>query len=120
MPEYESTIWPLGMMFKFVDVRKVLESIVGWKDDKSWRVLVIAGEKDRLMGVSLMERMAAMYRAALQTCWWGVGDTTRDVRRGDGQEGVGFSVIKGSGHHVQNDLHWEECAEQVLAFVNRL
>jgi hypothetical protein len=23
-------------------------------------------------------------------------------------------------NHVQNDLHWEECAEQVLAFVNQL
>jgi hypothetical protein len=120
MPEYEGIVWPLGMMFRFVDVRKVLESIVGWKDDKNWRILVIAGEKDRLNSVSLMERMAAMYRAALETCWSGKGDARRDVRRRDGQDGVGFSVIKGSEHHVQNDLHWEECAEQALAFVNQL
>jgi hypothetical protein len=72
------------------------------------------------MGVSLMERMGAMYRTALEACWSGMANTKRDVRRGDEQGGVGFSVVKGSGHHVQNDLHWEECAEQVLAFVNQL
>lgn len=42
MPEYESLVWPMGMMFAFVNVRNVLKSIVGWKDEGQRRVLVIA------------------------------------------------------------------------------
>jgi hypothetical protein len=62
IPEYESLVWPMGMMFAFVNVRNVLKSIVGWKDEGQRRVLVIAGEKDTLMGIELMRQMAADYR----------------------------------------------------------
>lgn len=62
MPEYESLVCPLGMMFSFVNVGNVLRYVVGWKDGRQERILVIAGEKDTLMGVHLMQRMAADYR----------------------------------------------------------
>jgi hypothetical protein len=62
MPEYESLVWPLGMMFSFVNVGNVLKSVVGWRDERQARVLIIAGEKDTLMGVGLMRKMAADYR----------------------------------------------------------
>jgi hypothetical protein len=34
MPEYESVVWPLAMIFSFVNVSNVLKSIVGWKNEK--------------------------------------------------------------------------------------
>jgi hypothetical protein len=30
MPEYESLIWPLGMIFPFGSIKKVLMNIIGW------------------------------------------------------------------------------------------
>ncbi|KAN0110963.1 alpha/beta-hydrolase [Hyaloscypha variabilis] len=127
MPEYESLVWPLGMMLSFVDVAKVLKGIVGWKDEKQQRVLVIAGEKDTLMGVELMRRMAADYRQrfiTLAKSFWrfhGVEEGASDLKAGsDDQCGISFEVIKGSGHHIQNDLYWEECAERILVFVDQL
>jgi hypothetical protein len=127
MPEYESLVWPLGMMFRFVDVTEVLKGIVGWKDKKQQRILVIAGEKDTLMGVELMRRMAADYRQrfiTLAKSFWrfhGVEEGASDLKAGsDDQCGVGFEVIQGSGHHIQNDLYWEECAERILVFIDQL
>ena len=29
MPEYEGIIWSFGMMFRFVDVRNILDGIIG-------------------------------------------------------------------------------------------
>lgn len=56
--------WPIGMMFSFINVTEVLKNIIGWRSESRDRVLVIAGENDKLMGVALMQRMAVDYRQA--------------------------------------------------------
>ncbi|KAH7395560.1 Alpha/Beta hydrolase protein [Cadophora sp. MPI-SDFR-AT-0126] len=142
MPEYESMLWPLQMMTRFVDVGRVVRSVVGWgraefgKENgdgegriEEKRMLIIAGEKDMLMGVELMRRMAAEYREAVRKGWGSLvsetdragGNTSAVVSGGPGEEdGVGFEVVLGSGHHVQNDLYWEDCAGKILEFVEQL
>lgn len=117
IPEYESILWPLGMMFSFVNVRNVLGNLIGWGSVLKQRVLVIAGSKDTLMGVVLMRRMAERYRkefAALKHSRVAQPDTKDDPGA------VGFTIIEGSGHHIQNDLQWEDSASQILAFVQQL
>jgi len=124
MPEYESLIWPSGMMFRFVNVRNVLSNIVGWEDYRHERVLIVAGEKDTLMGVELMRRMAAEYRQASLDILRTSSDSKKEEvdvagnNKGDG--GVGFAVIPGSGHHIQNDLSWEESADKIISFLDQL
>ena len=117
-------LWPLQMMTRFVDVGKVVRSVAGWGKGgvRSKRMLIVAGEKDVLMGVDLMRRMAAEYRDAVKKGWSAlVGETETAARAVSGDEhGVGFEVVMGSGHHLQNDLYWEDCAEKILAFVEQL
>lgn len=132
MPEYESLTWPLGMIFPFVSVKKVLMNIVGWHQGRQ-RLLVVAGEKDMLMGVSLMRQMATQYRRNFVTSVRRLllkdekeldSDETDDLNIQEGVEssvnGVRFVVIKGSGHHLQNDVQWKDCAGQVLGFLDHL
>ena len=106
-------LWPLQMMTRFVDVGNVVRSVVGWGKGgvQGKRMLIIAGEK-----------MAAEYRKAAMKGWVAlVGETETTARAIPGDEdGVGFEVVMGSGHHLQNDLYWEDCAEKVLAFVEQL
>ncbi|KAH9213717.1 Alpha/Beta hydrolase protein [Leptodontidium sp. 2 PMI_412] len=118
MPEYESMLWPLQMMTRFVDVGRVVRSITGWGKG-GIRLLVVAGEKDRLMDVELMRQMAAEYRVAVEKGREElVGESGGDVINGGEQ--VGFEVVMGSGHHLQNDLYWEDCAGKILVFVEQL
>ncbi|KAL2072055.1 hypothetical protein VTL71DRAFT_11398 [Oculimacula yallundae] len=118
LPEYESMVWPLQMMLRFVDVGKVLGNIIGWTKGGK-RVLVIAGEKDPLMVVDLMRRMAAEYRIAVNGNWTSlVGESESTVNVG--ADVVGLEVVGGSGHHLQNDIYWEDCAEKILAFVEQV
>lgn len=124
MPEYESLLWPIGMMLPFINVKNVLENILGWGSTLKQRLLVVAGRKDTLCGVVLMERMANQYRKAFTSLikhkHLQVGPSVADVDAKDGSAAVGFAVIEGSGHHIQNDLQWEDGASQILAFVEQL
>lgn len=88
-------LWPLGQMFTFANPRKILKNILGWeKDQDQMRILVIAGEKDRLMSVSIMERLARGLRKAAR----GLGLYSQDEgEKGVGEEVVGFEIVKGSG-----------------------
>jgi hypothetical protein len=129
MSEFESLLWPLGMMLPFVNTRNVLKNIVGWgltpvKD----RVLVLAGSKDTLMGVKLMRRMAQDYRKAfgmlvkrkLLQAHLAVAESTNKDDDEVFSFGVRFNVVEGAGHHMQNDLQWEDSASQLLTFVEQL
>ncbi|KAF5378583.1 hypothetical protein D9615_007102 [Tricholomella constricta] len=125
LSEYESLIWPLGMMLPFVNVRNVLRNVLGWGSAASARVLVVAGGKDALMGVVLMQRMAEQFKSGFATLVRrkqlqvgpGLGAGDEQERSGGA---VSFTVIEGAGHHIQNDLQWEESAKQILAFVEDL
>jgi len=132
MPEYESLIWPMSMMFRFINLGKVLQNIVGWrlrvteeKRNIGQNILVIAGREDKLMSSDLMERMAGEYRVKreeMMRCQKKAQKSTVDIGTWDGadrERGIGFEIVNG-GHHVQNDLWWEDCAERIHVFVEQL
>jgi hypothetical protein len=114
MPEYESMLWPLGQMLKFAKVENILKSIVGWDRGNGPRVLVVAGEKDRLMTGDVMKKLAEGYEDAMVRMfgksWGSEGEKGGEVLR----------VVKGAGHHLQNDLQWEDGAEKILRFLEEL
>lgn len=35
-------------------------------------------------------------------------------------DGVVFDVVEGSGHHIQNDLYWEDAARKISEFIEQL
>lgn len=119
MPEYESMVWPLGQMFPFVNVRGVLSNILGWESGGESRLLVVAGELDQLMGVKLMRDMARVYGCAVQK-YLPVGSNVKSKENAEEDDRVGFEVVNASGHHLQNDLHWEEGAKKIQAFLEQL
>lgn len=107
MPTYESFLWPLGLMFRVADPRKVLESIVrsGTVKRGDERLFLLAAEQDKLMSVDLMERQAAEYRTAASKL---------------GDESIRYEVVQAAGHHLQNDLQWEDGANKLLSWYEQL
>ncbi|KAF9457200.1 Alpha/Beta hydrolase protein [Collybia nuda] len=121
MPAFESLLWPLGMMVPFINTGSVLKNILGWSPMLKDRLFVMAGSEDTLMGTTLMCRMAQHYRKAFRVL------VKRKILRVDPDaaeppscDGVRFGVIEGAGHHMQNDLQWQESAHQLLAFIEQL
>ncbi|KAI0855623.1 Alpha/Beta hydrolase protein [Xylaria cubensis] len=124
---YESFLWPMGMMFRFVDPKRVLWSITGW--GLSNRVLIMAGTEEKLMTRPVQEKCAETYRTAFSEL---VRQTKIDAKddaihpsSGDGGldnagHGVELAWVPGAGHHLQNDTTWEVGAEKLLAFLSRL
>ncbi|KAG6908497.1 hypothetical protein DXG01_004431 [Tephrocybe rancida] len=121
MAEYESLVWPFGMMFPFVKVQNVLKNVVGWGPMLGARVLVVAGAKDALMGVSLMRRMAGQYRKSFEVLARRrqLGVELSEEQRESAIGAVDFAIVN-SGHHIQNDINWEDGAYKILAFVEQL
>ncbi|KAH7635831.1 Alpha/Beta hydrolase protein [Sordaria sp. MPI-SDFR-AT-0083] len=149
-----SFLWPLGMGWRFVDPEKVLLQISDWDETRArvsgegkgkegqrgqQRVLVIAGEKDKIMTPDIMQKLAEWYRAAYGVLVVGkkidgvVRDTEEDEaaedieemeegRRDmeDGGMGVRYAIVPGAGHHCQNDVGWEVGAGKVLEFYRQL
>lgn len=93
LAEYESLIWPLSLMRRFVDVRRVLDGCLG-------KLLVLAAEEDRLMGLKDMRRMVAEYR-----------------RVGFGE--VEWACLEGSGHSLQMDVKWREAASILESWLQK-
>lgn len=109
MPTYESFLWPLNLMFRIADPRKVLGHIIDVASERkaTQRLLVMAGEQDKLMTMDLMTRQAAEYRIAAKTV-------------GGSDNNVAFEVIGGAGHHLQNDLQLEAGAEKLVEWYGKL
>jgi pimeloyl-ACP methyl ester carboxylesterase len=122
------------MIPKFVDFRKVVErSIVGLGGSKpdSERILILVGELDVFMDVRTMHRLAKRYREAVRHS---IGENEEgrvssfEGHEVDGEQaymedrgdGVRMVVVKGAGHHVQNDLQWEVGAQRVVDFLQQL
>jgi hypothetical protein len=125
MPKYESFLWPNGMMLPFVNFKNVLMRISGWGTGNSERVLVLAGEKDRLVSLDITQREAREYRDALKGLVQAkMLEVTVDGVSEEGLEstgcGVQYRVVEGVGHHFQNDSMWEEGAEKLLRFYQHL
>lgn len=118
----ESMAWPLATFGMFADPEKIVRAAglparYGGKSevDLKPRVLVIAGGKDVLMKPGVMAKLVGLLRAAVRLGLVSAGS------EGDAQEGVKdaveFRVVQGSGHQLMNDIHWKECAENLLKFL---
>lgn len=99
MNRYESYLWPFGMMYSFTSPSNILSHI---RNDgaSGEKVLVMAGTQDKLMTVPVTEKTATFYREA--------GNDKRD--------GVRLRFVEGAGHHLQNDVQWEDGAEKLFEF----
>jgi hypothetical protein len=102
LAEYESYLWPLAQIFRFVDCKRVLNACQG-------KILVVAAEKDKLMTVPLMRKMADEYEVAKEK----LNGEKPAVE-------VGYAVVRGSGHHMQNDLMWEDAADIVRNWLEEI
>ena len=128
---YESFLWPLGMMAPFANAATIVRRVAGWGQGGGQRILVLAGGRDRLMTVDIMEKLAGFYRQPLRLL---IRDKKLDAVDGpveDGEnsskrgvdtngDGVRFCVVPSAGHHMQNDVEWEVGAEKLLAFYRQL
>jgi pimeloyl-ACP methyl ester carboxylesterase len=130
LAESDSIVWAIGMIRKFVDFRRVVQrGVDGWGGDKldGERILIMAGELDILMDSRMIHRLAKHYRKAVRgSVDEKVDRVTGDVERSqeayteDRGDGVRMVVVKGAGHHVQNDLQWEVGAQRVVDFLQQL
>lgn len=129
MPAYESMAWPIGMMERFTDVPSILGNIQGWGTSPS-RVMVMAAEADKLVRVKLMMDVAREYREGVEGL--SIRKKIEHVEppqteslisenvKQDVKSGVTTVVVKGAGHHVQNDIQADEAAEALKKFLDQL
>ena len=109
MNRYESYLWPFSMMRPFASAASVLRHVRRGEPKLGRvgraRVLIMAGTQDKLMTPDVTRETAAFYRAAA------AGDT-----QGDGGGAVLMEMVEEAGHHLQNDVQWEDGAEKLWAF----
>lgn len=134
---YESMLWPLQALFRFVTGQDVISSIEGWAPRNSSssgecagitpRFLVVAGENDVLCTPSILRDAADRYRTAFQYCVRmkkldGISEDDVLTAGGedDGYDGVSFKVVKELGHHLQNHVEWQRGAEEILRWAQEL
>ena len=124
---YESLRWAVGMMKPFANGEKVLEQISGGGSGQ--RLMVRAGEHDKIMTLPIMRDLAQWYRTKHSFLVWqgtleGVDDEVVPLP-GEGDQdnighGVRYCVVTNAGHHLQNDVPWEIGAQKLLAFHRQL
>jgi pimeloyl-ACP methyl ester carboxylesterase len=122
MAPYESMALPMAVLGKFADPAKIVRA-VGLSDSSLHRpieasrprVLVVAGEKDVLMKPGVMAKLVGLLRDAVRSVF-GSGTDGGGSQEGI-RDGIEFRVVQGSGHQMMNDIHWEECAEKILKFL---
>lgn len=141
MPFYEAMWWPMSMMGNFMDwwrgacrwlsVQDILRNISGSaKGHSRDRVCVMVGDQDVLMDIDMCRRQVAEYRqglSATEDSHKANIEARTDVQDGKAIEGVTVEsagsvrmvVVKGAGHHVQNDAQRCEAAEALLDFVQQ-
>lgn len=137
MSPYESLWWPLQMILPVGKPVDILRGIVGSKVQPRTRkgredydgnsnhrgtvkqcLFVIAAEHDVLCRPKLMRDMAQKYRRGLADLV-GSQDEKLRMRLADPDvepeewEGVRFRVVKGVGHHLQNEVEWERGIEEI-------
>jgi hypothetical protein len=99
MNRYEAYLWPFSMMYSFTSASTIMKHI---RNDgtSSEKVLVMAGTQDKLMTEPVSQKTAEYYREA------GTGE----------RDGVRLCFVEGAGHHLQNDVQWEDGAEKLFDF----
>ena len=106
LSDTEAWRWPVATVFRdYVDPTQVLQNC-------QRRMLVVGGERDILFDPAQTRRMGTEYSAALQAL------TEREKSELPGKPsrsslGVPTEIITGAGHHVQNDLQWEDAAATI-------
>ena len=104
----EAWRWPLFTVRRnYVDAKKVLLGCGG-------NVLVVGGERDVLFDVAQTRQMGTEYGVARREL---VGEKKLED---DGSEEVPVRIIAKSGHHVQNDLYWEDAAREIERWLGTL
>ncbi|KAK7415080.1 hypothetical protein QQZ08_012440 [Neonectria magnoliae] len=101
MSRYESYRWPFSMMKPFATASSVLQHI---HSGGAAKLLVMAGSQDKLMTAQVTQDTAAFYRAAADP---------------EGKE-VRLEIVEGAGHHLQNDVQWEDGAGKLHDFYKGL
>ncbi|KAH6614122.1 Alpha/Beta hydrolase protein [Boeremia exigua] len=131
---YESMLWPMQALFRFVSGSDVISSIVGWALKKhpgtdkpasiAPRFLVLAGEEDVLCTPSILKDAAERYSAAVHFCVrvGRIDLSESDIMSvtADKWDGVSFKITPGLGHHLQNHVEWERGAEEILKWAEQL
>lgn len=134
MNAYESFLWPLGMMAPFANATSVIRRITGWGQGGGQRILVLAGVRDRLMTIDVMEKLAGFYRQSFRLLKLNKRLDAIDGLVGQLEEeedsvklgvdiygdGVRLCLLPSVGHHMQNDVEWEVGAEKLLTFHRQL
>jgi hypothetical protein len=130
LAESEAMVWAFGMIPKFANFRNIVDrsiaGLAGSKPDGD-RILIVEGELDKLMDVPMLRRLANKYRNAVRESVGADGDTyagheviREEAYIEDREAGVRMVIVKGAGHHIQNDLQWEVGAQRVLHFLQQL
>jgi hypothetical protein len=121
----------MSMMFPFANSRKVTQGLLDWEVEIcQQRIMILVGERDCLMDVPLMKKTAEGYRRAYRAAF-GIkemehsesdkaNDEENDKSALVASDGVRFVIVKDAGHHLQNDLQWEEGAARILDFIEQL
>ncbi|KAF2703665.1 alpha/beta-hydrolase [Pleomassaria siparia CBS 279.74] len=137
---YESMLWLMQTLFCVVIGGDVLSSITGWGSRKAipasktrgskgipGRLLVLAAERDVLCRPDILLGVAQRYCAAFSDLVRegkieGVSevDLRAEKEQGVVWDGVGFQVVKGLGHHLQNHEDWEAGADVIWRWLRRL
>lgn len=128
---YKSMLWPMQALFRFVTGPNVIKSIVEWTSGKPTefynphgvapRFLVLAGEQDVLCTPSVLKDAADRCNAAFHHCISSGklgGISGADVGARD--QGIAFRVVKGYGHHLQNDAEWQLGATALVLWADKL
>lgn len=128
MANYESFIWPSQMMFgRYVDVDDVFARMT------KKNVLIMAADGDRLMGVQGQRQAAREYANVLRAEDMeekfvnahdvrieAVGTIAGKVKEGGKHGSLQLNLIRGSGHHVMNDVNRDEAAEVFRKWADNL
>ncbi|KAK8036186.1 hypothetical protein PG993_008800 [Apiospora rasikravindrae] len=101
--KHESAMAGMSVLWPFGEAGKVLGSLSGLGARK---VLCVAGSVDRLVPPAMVLSNAYAYAAAV-----------KDARE-DSVETCRMWTVRGSGHHLMMDAHWQECADGILRWLS--
>ncbi|KAK7911696.1 hypothetical protein PG985_014177 [Apiospora marii] len=108
--KHESAMAGMSVLWPFGEAAKVLGSLsgIGSRGDGSAgygrKVLCVAGSADRLIPPAMVLSNAYAYAAAVKEA-------------GEGLETCRMWTVRGAGHHLMMDAHWQECADGVLRWL---
>jgi pimeloyl-ACP methyl ester carboxylesterase len=126
MANYESFIWPSQMMFgRYVDADEVFARMT------RKNVFVMAADGDNLMGVQGQRKMAREYANVLRAedmeeKFVNVHDVRIEaegtidgaVKKGGNHGSLQLNLVRGSGHHVMNDVKKDAAVEVFRKWVD--